>query len=106
MKDPKIADFRAKVMLCRLLKTTDNELNRVETIQPIKEVWADITVNNSNIDTTTASTRPTLKYDILIRKESVSFDCLKYQNRVLYLTEPYYEVNNKYILIKAGEIIA
>ena len=101
---PKISEFRNKITLCRLLKTTDSELNRTETIQPTKEVWANVTVKRSNVDTTTASTRPEIHYEIVIRKQNITCDCVIYKGKTLYLTEPWYEYENKYIIIRAGEI--
>ncbi len=105
MKQPRIADFRCKVTLCRILKTVDSELNRVETVQPVQAVWACVNVRSANVDETTASTRPELQYEIIIRKQDIDCDCVIYNGRIHHLLEPWYEFDNKYIYIKAGEIV-
>lgn len=102
---PTIAQLREKVILCRLLKTTDSELNRVETISPVLEVWAEVVVKGSTIDNTTATSRPELHYEITIRKQAITCDCIKWRDKVLYLTAPYYEKDNKYIVLRAEEIV-
>ena len=104
MKAPKIAEFREKITLCRLVSTVDSELNRVETAETVQQVWANVTAK-SNVDTTVASTRPELHYQFIIRKQNIVCDAIKYRGRLLMLTEPWYEIGNKYIVLKAGEIV-
>ena len=58
MKTPKIADFREKVVLLKASVTVDDELNRVETVAPVKECWAAVEVKSTSIENTPAGTRP------------------------------------------------
>ena len=105
MKPVPIADFREKITLCKITTTVDEELNRINTIVPKKQVWANVTAK-SNVDNTIAATRPELHYKFIIRKQdALQCDAVIYRGRTLMITVPYYEVDNKYIVIEAGEIV-
>lgn len=102
----KIADFRDRVTLLASSATVDSELNRIETVAPVKTVWANVKVKNSVIDSTPAGTRPEIRYTITIRKQKLaSYDHVAYKGRVLKLTAPAYEVDNKYIVFEAVETV-
>jgi len=104
MKDIRISDFRNKITLLTAEVTTDAEMNRTERMVRGRTVWANIEVKTANVDNTTAGTRPELHYKIYIRAQSVQFDYIEYNGKVLQLTAPYYVVDNKYICINAVEI--
>ena len=101
---PRIADFRDKITLCRLTSTVDSELNRVYSIVPVQEVWAVVTVKSSNVDETSAGFRPEITYSIIIRRQNVVCDCIRWNNKVLKLAKPIYPLDTKYIQIEAVEI--
>lgn len=105
MKTPKIADFHDKITLCRAVSTVDNELNRIETVEPVQDVWARVEVRNSIVDGTTAGSRPEIRYTITIRQQSIVCDYIRYKGRLLRVTAPWYPVENKYIVIEATEIV-
>lgn len=104
MKAPKIAEFREKITLCKFVSTVDSELNRVQTAVPVQQVWANVTAK-SNVDITVASNRPELHYQFIIRKQAITCDAIKYRGRLLVLTKPWYEVDNKYIVLEGSEIV-
>lgn len=102
----KIADFRDRVTLLASSATVDSELNRIETVAPVKTVWANVKVKNSVTDSTPSGTRPEIRYTITIRKQKLaSYDHVAYKGRVLKLTAPAYEVDNKYIVFEAVETV-
>lgn len=105
MKEPTIAELREKITLCRLVSTVDNELNRVETIEPVQTVWARAEVRSSNVDDTSAGTRPVIRYIFTIRNQSIQCDCVQWHGKTLYLDRPYYTLSPKYIVIEAVEIV-
>lgn len=107
MKTPKIADFREKVVLLKASVTVDDELNRVETVAPVKECWAAVEVKSTSIENTPAGTRPEIKYLITLRKQRTrpDFDYVKFREKVLQLAVPWYEYENKYIIIEAVESV-
>ena len=105
MKAPKIAEFRDKINLCRFVSTVDAELNRIDDIQLVKTVWAVVTAKSSNVDVTTAGFRPEITYEIIIRKQAIVCDCIQWNGKLLKLVEPFYPVDNKYILLKAVEVV-
>ena len=105
MRTPRVADFRDRIVLCRFATTVDSELNRIETIEPVRTTWACVTAKTSNVDPTSTGTRPEIQYEILIRKQAVTFDCIQWNGRTLRLTEPWYPIENKYILIRAVDIV-
>lgn len=103
MKRPKIVEFRDKITLCKFKSNVDAELNRSYDILPVKEVWAVVDVRSSNVELTTSGFRPETTYNITIRKQSVVCDCIKWKDRILKLTKPFFTVDNKYILLEAVE---
>lgn len=105
MKAPKIAEFQDKVTLCKIVNTVDSELNRIESVVPLKKVWACVTAKSSVIDTTEAGNRPEIRFNIIIRKQNIECDCVQYRGKTLRLVQPWIEVDNKYILIEAVDII-
>lgn len=105
MKAPTIAEFRDKINLCRFVSTVDAELNRIDDIQIVKTTWANVTAKSSNVEQTAAGFRPEVTYEIIIRKQSIVCDCIQWQGKLLKLVEPYYVVDNKYILMKAVEVV-
>lgn len=104
MKSPTMADFRDKITLCRLVATVDNELNRTYDCVPVQEVWAVVTVKSSNVDETSVGFRPEITYSIIIRRQNVVCDCIKWNNKVLKLVKPIYPLDTKYIQIEAVEV--
>lgn len=105
MKNPKIAEFRDKITLLKSVATVDDELNRIETMQKMKTVWAAAEVKSSLIETTPAGHRAVLRYTFTVRKQELDFDYLLFKGKILSLLSPYYEVGNKYIVIDAEETI-
>ena len=101
----KTSDFREKIELLKYVNSIDSELNRIENLKSIKSVWANIQAESSNIDDTEAGHKDLLKYKIFIRKQAVNFDYVRYRGKLLILTGPYYEVENKYICLKCEEIV-
>ena len=99
----KIAEFREKITLLKSTTRTDAELNRIETIVPTKTVWASVEVRSSSIDNTEAGHKDQRKYKITIRKQTIDCDYVEYRGRRLTLTGPWYEAENKYIIIEATE---
>lgn len=104
MKSPTMADFRDKITLCRLTSTVDGELNRTYSIVPVQEVWAVVTVKSSNVEETNAGFRPETIYSIVIRRQAIVCDCIKWNGKVLKLTKPCYPLDTKYIQIEAVEV--
>lgn len=104
MKSPTMADFRDKITLCRLTSTVDSELNRTYTCVPVQEVWAVVTVKSSSVEETGAGFRPEIIYSIVIRRQEIVCDCIKWNGKVLQLTKPVYPLDTKYIQIEAVEI--
>lgn len=104
MKEPTIAELREKITLCKLTSTVDSELNRIETVTPVQTVWARAEVRSSNVDDTTAGTRPELRYIFTIRNQSIQCDCVQWHGKTLYLDRPWYALNQRYIVIEAVEI--
>lgn len=105
MKAPTIAEFRDKINLCRFVSTVDAELNRIDDIQIVKTTWANVTAKSSIVEQTAAGFRPEVTYEIIIRKQSIVCDCIQWQGKLLKLVEPYYVVDNKYIFMKAVEVV-
>lgn len=105
MNNPKISDFREKIVLLKAVTTTDSELNRIETLTPDKTVWAAVEARASEFDNTVAGTRPEIRYRITIRKQAVQCDYVQYREKTLRLFNPWYEINNKYIQIEAVAVI-
>lgn len=105
MKTLKIAEFRDKISLQIATVTVDNELNRIESVRTVKTVWANVECRNSNIEDTEAGHKPQLKYKITIRKQTVDFEYIEYRGKRLIPTGPWYEVDNKYIVVEAVEIV-
>ena len=104
MKEPRIADFRDKITLCRLTSTVDSELNRTYNIVPVQTVWAVVTVKSSSVEETNAGFRPEITYSIVIRRQEIVCDCIMWNGKVLKLTKPVYPLDTKYIQIEAVEI--
>lgn len=109
MKIPKISDFRNKITLLKTVTTTDAELNRIESLVPIKRIWAVVEAKASNVDITGAGIRPEIEYNITVRKQEIETDYfvlnyIRFNGKTLRLTAPIYEVENKYIVMKAVEI--
>lgn len=105
MKEPTIAELRERITLCRLASTVDSELNRIETVVPVQEVWARAEVRSSNVDDTTAGTRPELRYVFTIRYQSINCDCIQWHGKTLYLDRPWYAISPRFIVIEAVEIV-
>ena len=105
MKQINIADFREKIILLATQTTVDEELNRVETLVPTAEVWANITIKSGNFDNTEAGTKPQLRYVIYIRKQPIQCEYVRYNGKLLILTSPFYVVDNKYICIEAVAVV-
>ena len=103
MKTPKIADFREKITLCKLVPNVDEELNRSYDIVPLKTVWAVVDVKSSNVEQVASGFRPETVYSIIIRRQTILCDCIKWQDKVLLLTKPCYPLDTKYIAIEAVE---
>ena len=103
MKSLQVADFREKVELLRATVTVDSELNRTESFSVANVVWAAVEVRSASIDNTVAGHKDLLKYKFTIRKQSIECDYVRYHGKVLVLTCPWYEVDNKYIVIEAVE---
>ena len=103
MKPLRIADLRDKVSLKRAVVTVDSELNRIETLETTKVVWASVEVSSATIDNTDAGHKDVLKYKITIRKQSIECDYIEYKGRLLIPTAPWYSVDNKYIVIEAQD---
>ena len=103
MKTPKIADFREKIKLCKLVPMVDDELNRTYNIVPVQEVWAVVDVKSSNVEQTASGFRPETTYSIIIRRQTILCDCIKWKDKVLQLTKPCYPLDTKYIAIEAVE---
>jgi len=103
-KAPKISDFRDKIVLCKLVSTVDDELNRIYDIKTVREVWAVASVKSSNVDETDVGFRPELQYQFIVRNQDVyPCDCVKWKGKVLYLSKPYYPLNTKYIVLECTE---
>lgn len=102
-KSPKISEFRDKIVLCKLVSNVDDELNRYYDIVPVREVWAVSNVKSANVVDTTAGFRSELQYEFIIRNQPVLFDCIKWNNKVLKLVKPYYNLNPKYIVLECVE---
>lgn len=108
-KDYKIANFRDKVTLMRTIVTTDKELNRIESIVPIKEVWAVVEVKSAGVDATPAGEKPVIKYTVTLRAQDIAFNYpelnyLKYKGKLLRLSAPWYS-DVKYVTIEAFEVV-
>ena len=103
MKAPRIADFREKITLCRLVPIVDDELNRSYDIKPVQTVWAVVDVKSSTVDETASGFRPETVYNIVIRRQEIVCDCIKWHNKVLKLTKPCYPLDTRYIQIEAVE---
>lgn len=105
----KISDFRDKITLLQTKTTIDAELNRVETLVPLKSIWAVVDVKNAGIDATPAGEKWQIKYKITVRRQAVPVDYVLYKGNVLRLTTPAYnfnnENNNKYVVLEAVEVI-
>lgn len=104
MKEPTISELRERITLCKITSTVDSELNRVESIVPVQTVWARAEVRSSNVDSTTAGTRPVLRYIFTIRSQSIECDCVQWHGKTLYLNGPWYSISPRYIVIEAVEI--
>lgn len=103
-KSPKISDFRDRITLCKFVATVDDELNRVYSIVPVREVWAVVAVKSANVVETTAGFRPELQYEIIIRNQVINgIDCIKWKDKILNLSKPNYHLNSKYIIFEAVE---
>ena len=105
MKAPKIVEFRDKITLCKLLSNVDSEMNRIQQIVPVQVVWAVVTPKSSNVETTEAGYRPEIHYEIIIRKQAIVCDCIQWNGKTLKLSEPWYPLDTKYIMLKAVETI-
>ena len=105
MKAPKIVNFRDKITLCKIVSTVDSELNRVSQIVPVNTVWAVVEAKSSNVDDTDAGYRPEIHYEIIIRKQAITCDCIQWHGKSLQLTAPWYAIDEKYIMLKAVEVI-
>ena len=105
IKAPTMAEMREKITLCKLVSTVDGELNRIESVVPVQEVWARVEARTTNVDVTAAGSRPEIHYIFTIRKQAIQCDCVQYKGKTLYLTKPYYDVDFKYIVIEAVEIV-
>ena len=95
-KTLKIADFRERILLSKIQWTTDKELNRIEKIVPVKEVWANIEVKSSNNEKTETGTRPEITYKVIIRKTNVDFSHIVWKGKHFLMTAPEYEIDHKY----------
>lgn len=102
-KAPRMSDFRDRIKLCKLISTVDGELNRIYSIEPVREVWAVASVKSSNVDETAAGFRPELQYQFIIRNQPITCDCVQWKGKTLYLSKPYYQLNPEYIILECTE---
>lgn len=104
-----ISDFRDKITLLQTKVTLDSELNRVEALVPLKEVWAVVEVKNAGVDTTPAGEKWQVKYKITVRRQEVNSEYILYKGKTLRLTTPAYDFdnanNNKYVCFEAVEVV-
>ena len=88
--------LRERIVLLNVVVGVDDELNRIEKLTPIKEVWASVEVKNTAYVGTDTGERPETRYKVTIRRTDAAFLYVYWKNKVYRLTAPSYDVDYKY----------
>lgn len=103
--DFKAEDFKNRITLYGVKITRDSELNCIETLVPIRTVWANVEIKRNNDKETGTGTRPEIRYQITIRYARdlnvAEIQKIGYKEKTLNVDAPVYSVDNHYIVIEA-----
>ena len=106
MKQYGTADLRDRVTIYDVRETLDAEANHIETLVPVREVWAHVEVKSAKDLETLTGDRPTLRYEIVMRYDRELLQRTKkigVRGAVCELVAPPYQVDLSQVVVEAVE---